>query len=75
MIEFKSPSEQQSTLMREFGLLMNQVLELIIPHKESRQAALAFTKAEECIHWFNSAIMNQSEEVVDPLTTEAPAEA
>lgn len=73
MIEFKSPSAEQTKEMQEFGALMNQVLEMIIKHKESRQASLAFTKAEECIQWFNSAIMNMTPEVIDPLAP-APVE-
>jgi len=74
MIEFKSPSAEQTKIMQNFSILMGQVMELIIVHKESRHAHNAFLKAEECIQWFNSAIMNISGEVVDPLSPPPAAE-
>lgn len=75
MIEFKSPTPEQTQEMQQFGTLMNQVMEMIIKHKESRHAQMAFVKAEECIQWFNSAIMNMNAEVVDPLSPPPAADA
>jgi hypothetical protein len=65
MIEFRQPTEKQVEEVQLVASLLEQVMELIIRHGGSREASAAYDRAQECLMWFNAAVMKSSDDYLD----------
>ncbi len=57
-IEFKSPSEQDIEMMREFAAVVDGGLELLGKPEISHVAHVVASKLQEALMWFSHGVLN-----------------
>jgi hypothetical protein len=58
-IEFRNPSEDESAMMQEFGVLVSQAVDLIIKHELGNFGGLIANKLQEAMLWHSHALLNK----------------
>lgn len=58
-VEFRTPSETESDLMREFGVLVSNGVEMIMRHEVGNYGGVVVQKLQEAMFWHSHALLNK----------------
>lgn len=58
-VQFKNPSDQEAALMREFGTLISNGVDMVMRHDIANIAGVVVQKLQEAMFWHSHGLLNK----------------